>query len=201
MNTLYENERLFVVPFDWSVINNGNYCKWWNDQEVTKHNSHGLFPMSDYKLQQFMKQLDEYPDSQLVWAVFAKVSPKVIVITPEGDKGDIPSKSIHIGNISLQKIDLINRSAEFACVFGEKDYWGKGYCSQAAAFLFDHGFDKLGLNRIWTGTAATNKGMMRVAEKLGMAEEGRFTEGVFLNGEFVDVIAFGVTAEMWEAAE
>jgi RimJ/RimL family protein N-acetyltransferase len=34
--------------------------------------------------------------------------------------------------------------------------------------------------------------MRKVAEKLGMKEEGRFREGMFLNGKFVDIINYGL---------
>ena len=30
----------------------------------------------------------------------------------------------HIGNISLQSIDMTNKNAEIAYLFGEKEYWG-----------------------------------------------------------------------------
>ena len=37
----------------------------------------------------------------------------------------------HIGNISLQKIDLIFRTAEFAIIIGERNIWKKGYGKEA----------------------------------------------------------------------
>ena len=69
-------------------------------------------------------------------------------------------------------INWINRSAELAIVIGEKDFWGKDIGERVCRQIIKHGFSKLNLHRIWTGTAEYNKGMRRVAGKIGMTEEG-----------------------------
>ena len=46
----------------------------------------------------------------------------------------------HIGNISLQAIDWIDRSAEFAILLGDRTAWGKGYSKEAAYLICLHGF-------------------------------------------------------------
>ena len=156
-----------------------NYLKWFGDEEITKYNSHGLFPQSQ-------KELDTYYDrcendkSLLVFMIIEKKT------------------NNHIGNCSLQRIDWINRSAEFAIIIGEKNCWNKGYASEACDKLFEHGFLKLGLNRIWSGTSILNKGMIKVFEKLGMRKEGTYKQGQFLNGEFHDVVIYAILKKQWE---
>jgi len=97
----------------------------------------------------------------------------------------------HIGNISFQSINWVNRSAEFAVVIGDTNYWKKGICTTVGQWLFEHGFNKLNLHRIWSGTAAVNTGMIKVFKKLGMKEEGRFREGTYLAGDYYDVVCYG----------
>ena len=184
-NKIYETKRLYVRSFTKEDID-GNYKDWWTNQEVTKHNSHGLFPYTKAQMENFLARLESSDD--IVWAVMAKY------INSNIDEGAFP---LHIGNISLQNINWINRSAEFTTVFGEKEYWGKGYCTEATKLLFAHGFDKLNLHRIWTGTAVTNIGMRRVAMKLGMIDENVFRDGVFLNGKYVDVYTYGILEDEW----
>jgi adenylosuccinate lyase len=53
----------------------------------------------------------------------------------------------HIGMCGLQRIDLINRSTEFAIIIGETSKWNLGYGTEAVKKLFEHGFNRLGLNR------------------------------------------------------
>ena len=195
MIKLYETDRLIVRPFTKEDIQ-GNYQNWWTDTEVTKYNSHGLFPYTKNQMLSFLERLES--SSDIVWAVIVKERGKDLN-HPENTiyNADENLYYFHIGNISLQNINWIYRSAEFACIFGEKEYWGKGYCTEAAKLLFEHGFKKLGLHRIWTGTAETNIGMRSVAVKLKMASEGVFLDGMFLDGQFVNVHTYGVLDKEW----
>jgi len=112
--------------------------------------------------------------------------------------GIVNSESmLHIGNVSLQRLDWINRSAELAIVIGETDAWGKGYGVKACKAMLYHGFMKLGFHRIWSGTSETNLGMLHVFDRIGMAKEGAFKEGMFLNGAFRDVLSYGMTTSMF----
>jgi len=195
VDRMYQTDRFYVRPLNEQDLA-GNYRSWFHDQEVTKHNSHGLFPYTKTAMKQFFEQLESGPN--IVWAVMI---PRDSLLKKDDCQtgycrdgmGDI-----HIGNVTLQSINWINRSAEFACVFGEKEYWGKGYGTEAAALIYDHGFKKLNLHRIWTGTADTNEGMKGIARKLGMIEEGRFRNGTFLNGKYEDVVAYGILDFEWE---
>lgn len=181
MNTIiYKTKKLLVREFTLTDIG-GNYLNWFYDQEVTQYNPHGLFPYTLAQKRKFKGEIRNsiWPPTQLIWAV----------ISLETDE--------HIGNVTLKSINWINHSAEFSCVFGEKKYWGKGYATEALSLLIDHGFNKLNLHRIWTGTAATNIGMIRVAKKLGMIKEGAFREATFLQGRYVDILTFGLLRSEW----
>ena len=171
---IYDTKRLVLNPFTKKQITD-EYLNWFNNPIVTRFNSHGL---GSYIKQDAEKYLENSKDD-IIFAVYEK------------------DKYIHIGNISLQRINYINRSAEFACVFGKTEYWGKGYATESLKVLFEHGFNKLNLHRIWSGTAAPNIGMQKVFEKLGMMEEGKFFDGAWLNGQYHDIICYGLLAEEW----
>ncbi len=151
----------------------GTYSEWFNDEEVCRWNSHHRFPMSVEDVRQYAAESSSARDR----VVFA-------VIATDTDR--------HIGNISLQSIDYINRSAEFAIVFGERDYWGKGLASEASRVVVAHGFSELNLNRIYCGTPEGNAGMIRLAAALGMKEEGRSRQAFFKAGQYHDVIHYGL---------
>jgi len=148
----------------------GNYLTWMDDPIVTKYNSHGLFPQSEKELEEFKQSLDS--KNKIVWAILFD--------------------GLHIGNVSIQSINTINRSGELAIVIGEHQYYQKGVGTIACKLAITHAFDKLNLHRVFTGTSSTNLGMRKVAEKLGMKEEGRFREAMFLNGEYVDIYEYGI---------
>ncbi|RJX19023.1 MAG: N-acetyltransferase [Desulforudis sp.] len=188
---MYETERIILRPFtrEDALNPDGNYQRWFHDAQVTKFNSHGLFPYTEAKLGAFLAGLEA--DDRLVLAIEAKVRPD----------GQPMNATRHIGNISLQSINWIYRSAEFAVIIGESKYWGQGIGYEAGRLLIKHGFRRLNLNRIWTGTAATNAGMRNLALKLGFKEEGVFRQGMFLDGEYVSIIAYGLLRADWARKE
>lgn len=152
---------------------NGPYAFWLNDPDITFYNSHGRFPMS-------VKMLMEYVNSVEV----SKVNLVLALIAKDTNK--------HIGNISLQNIDWIDRNAEIAFLLGDKSYWGKGIMFEAANLLINHGFNVLNLHRIYCGTSSENIGMQKLANKLNMKKEGLRKEAIFKMGQYFDIIEYGI---------
>ena len=149
----------------------GAYPRWFEDQEACKYNSHGKFAKNSSWFRGFYDSANN--EDRVVWAVCHR------------DDG-------HIGNISLQQMSFINRNAEFAILIGDGRHRGKSVGKSAGLTLLKHGFDKLNLERIYCGTAATNIGMQRLAHSLGMREEGRRRSHLYLEGEWVDMLEYGV---------
>lgn len=149
----------------------GPYTSWFQDQEVCKYNSHGSFQKNSKWFHSFYEGLNK--EDQVVWAICHK-------------------EDGHIGNVALQNLSFINRNAAFSILLGNKKHWGKSVGLLVGETLLQHGFDKLNLNKIYCGTAATNKGMIKLATALGMSEEGRRRQHLYLEGEWVDVLEFGV---------
>jgi len=183
MQIMYETEGIILTPFTEKHITE-EYMSWFHNQEVTKYNSHGLFPYTRKAFDEFVETVRNGSSNMILLAM--------IVAEPHDSFPNTQKKYTHIGNISLQRIDWTNRSAEFAIVIGNTDYWNKGYGTEAGQLLLTHGFEKLNLHRIWTGTAATNIGMKTLAIKLGMVWEGTFNDGVFLEGQYVDVNSYAI---------
>lgn len=181
-------EDVFLVPFERGHMTE-EYRSWFFDKEVTKYNSHGLFPYTKQAMEDFILKIETGSTTDLIFAV--------MVQEVTCDLGDTTGKTdrytyTHVGNVSIQKINYVNRSAELAWVIGNSLYWGRGIATKAGKAMLRHCFDHLNLNRVWTGTARSNKGMLRVCRKLGMTLEGYFREGMYLKGEYQDVVALGI---------
>ena len=200
---LYEKDQFFIRPFIIADITK-SYLQWFHDQEVTKYTSHGLFKYTKEQAIEFLENADRNND--VIWAIIIKGLEFKVVSSYPGTKNywDIVTSGykekgsdIHVGNIALQNINWINRTAEFAGIIGEKKYWGKGIGTEAIRLLFAHGFDKLNLNKIYLGTAEHNKGMITIALKLGMKQEGILKNHVFLNGDYCNIYQFGIMRDKW----
>lgn len=151
----------------------GNYRNWLNDHEVVQFNSHGRFPMTLDKLVSYINSTTSSTNTLILAIVDANTNN-------------------HIGNISLQSINWIDRNAEIAFLLGEKSYWGKGIMYEAGSILLKHAFDVLNLHRVYCGTSEENKGMQKLAQKLGMVQEGKRMEAIFKDGNYYNIIEFGI---------
>jgi len=170
------SETYYLRPLDDRDLD-GVYRSWFEDQDVCKFNSHGKFFKTRAFFQSYLTQLDE--EDRVVWAIC------------NDDDG-------HIGNVSLQDISFINRTAEFAILLGDKRHWNKGVGFLAGRAILAHGFRKLNLLRVYCGTAENNEGMKKLAISLGMILEGRRRKHVFLEGSRHDVLEYGVLLEEFE---
>ena len=154
----------------------GPYLEWFNDAEVCAGNSHYLFPYTPNQALAYIKDVTEI-SRNLVLAIEENSSKK------------------HIGNVSLQCINNIHRSAEFSIILGDKNCWGKGYGYEVATLIFTHGFNELNLQRIYCGTPEFNTGMIKLAIKLVMREEGRRKKAFYKSGSYHDILEFAILKE------
>lgn len=149
------------------------YLQWLNDEEVCRFNSHAVFPNSEQKMKAYFNSL-QTSQHQVALAI----------IDNETDK--------HIGNVSLQNINWVSRNAEFAILLGDKEFWRGGFGTEAAKLIVEYGFRRLNLHRIYCGTIQGNEGMIKLAAKLHMKEEGRRRQAVYKNGTYLDIFEYGV---------
>lgn len=100
-----------------------------------------------------------------------------------------------LGSISLV-LTTANSRAELGYWVGVP-FWNQGYASEAARAVIDCGFRTLGLNRIQAHHMARNSASGRVMEKAGMNREGRSPQALKKDGEFHDIIFYGVLRSDW----
>ncbi len=100
-----------------------------------------------------------------------------------------------IGTVGLMGI-VSGHRAELGYWTG-KPYWNRGYCTEAAAAVLEHGFTELGLHRIHAQCMSGNRASGRVLEKLGMRREGLRRHHAWKWGVFVDLELYGILEEEW----
>lgn len=97
-----------------------------------------------------------------------------------------------IGEVVLNTIDTVNRSADFRIAIWQPDDRDKGYGTQACRLMIHHGFESIGLNRIALEVYAFNPRARHVYEKLGFVFEGIRRQALLWNGEWIDAIAMAI---------
>lgn len=151
----------------------GDYFQWFNDAETCRYNSHARFPNSLQAMRDYF-QRTQGSRSEIVFAVVLK------------------EKDRHVGNVALQEVDWIARSAMFSILIGAKNLHGKGIGREAGLLVRDYAFERLNLRRLHCGTHADNQAMRRLAEALGMQEEGRRVQALYKQGTYHDIVEYGM---------
>ena len=173
-----EGKLLYLRPLS-EVDTDGEYPSWLNSAKVCAGNSHHVYPYTKEQAIEYIRQI-QHSRTDLVLAIILK------------------NEDRHIGNIALQSINPIHRSAQLSIMIGDPDTWGLGYATEASRLICKHGFKALNLRRIGCGTYANNIGMQRVAKALGMKKEGIRRQAVFKNGQYVDLIEYGLLRDEYK---
>ena len=158
-----------------------HFLKWFNDPTVTQYLAMYL-PMTEMAEEKYIEE---------VGTTRASVNASFVIEAIEGEA----TKAI--GTIGLHNINVKDHNATFGIAIGDKDYWSKGYGTEAAGLIIGYGFEQLNLHRINSSVIAFNERSARMHRKLGFVEEGRQREGIFKNGRYHDHIGFGLLRSEW----
>ena len=97
-----------------------------------------------------------------------------------------------IGFVGLDGILWHNRTSWVGIGIGERDYWSKGYGTDAMHIIARYAFEELGLYRLNLNVFAYNTRAIHSYEKVGYKVEGRVREAVHRDGKRWDVIFMGL---------
>lgn len=78
-----------------------------------------------------------------------------------------------------------------------KEFWGKGYVTEAARAVLDYAFDAGGIVKIETGCNAENVGSEKIMIKLGMTREAIFLKHSELDGKLCDRVCYRMLKQEW----
>ena len=177
---MLKGKRVLLRPVKRSDIS--YFLKWFNDPEILQYV--GLYlPMTEMSEEKFIEELG---------ATRARSDVILVVEVVEGDS------TKPIGNCGLHGISPKDHSALFGIAIGEKDYWSKGYGTEAAQLLIGYGFQQLNLHRISSAAVAFNERSIKLHKKLGFREEGCLRKAMFKNGQYHDRLEFGLLREEWK---
>jgi len=156
------------------------YYRWLQDPEVNRYLETRFVLWSLEKIAEYVSRMDGKQDE----VFFA-------ICTLEDDE--------HIGNIKVGPINRMHQHADVSLLIGEKQYWGKGYATEAIALATRYAFETLNLNKLKAGCYAENEGSARAFEKCGYRREGLLRGHYFINGSETDAVQLGLrVADYWE---
>jgi RimJ/RimL family protein N-acetyltransferase len=153
-----------------------------NDPEVTKYLESRFYPNS-------LESLREYVSKRA-----ADRNSFFLAICLQGEDR-------HIGNIKVGPIDSNHRFADIGIVVGEKDFWGKGYGSEAIGIVVQYAFEVLNLHKLNAGCYEAQVGSMKAFQKNGFEIEAIRKKHYFCNGSYMDGVLLGLINPKYEDDE
>jgi [ribosomal protein S5]-alanine N-acetyltransferase len=152
------------------------YVGWLNDSEVTRFLETGKFPSSRESVRAFLQRFDDSA-TDLIFAIVDAATDQ------------------HIGNVTLNRINWIHRTADTGLLIGRAEYRGKGYAHEAWGLVASYAFERLGLRKLIAGVVDGNAASQRTLEKLGFRVEGRLRAEYWVEGQVRDALRLGLLRE------
>ena len=178
-NPFITGERIYLRPLE-PAQDNHLYSTWLNDQEIRRYFS--VYPTSDTRGKERLDNL--YKDFKHILFGIA-----------------LKSDNRLIGLVGLKDINILNGTAEFYVIVGDRSIWGQGYGTEATRLMINYGFTELNLNRIQTQDMEENVAGWRADEKAGFKHEGTLREAIQRFGRYHDVRVYSILrSEFFENA-
>lgn len=107
-------------------------------------------------------------------------------------------EDLTIGLIGLDGIQWVHGDAWVGIGLGEREYWGKGYGTDAMRILLRYAFEELNLHRLSLSVFEYNSRAIRSYEKVGFVIEGRARQFLNRDGRRYDMIFMGILRDEWK---
>ena len=102
---------------------------------------------------------------------------------------------ILIGFIGLFNLLMHHGDALVAIALGEREYWGKGYGTDAMRVMLSYAFNELNLRKVGLIVFEYNPRAIRSYEKVGFRHEGRIRGAMLREGRRWDWLFMGLMRE------
>lgn len=101
----------------------------------------------------------------------------------------------YIGGCGLNNLDWKNSVVTVGIFIGDKNYWGKGYGTDAMKTFINFIFNELNVNKVKLATVSFNERAIRCYEKCGFKQEGVLRQEIFKGGKYHDEIIMSILKE------
>lgn len=177
-----ESERVFLRPYtqaDFAALH-----KIVSDKETMVAWGHGF---SKKESEEWLeKQLAHYQQYGFgIWAIVEKKSGKII-----GNAG-----------LNYAEINLKSKTQKIVEIgyLLHRDFWGKGYGSEAARICAKYGFETLGLEEVYCLIKEDNLSSLKVAKKLSMQKVGEYPKPY--KGKKINHLVFKLDKNVWQESK
>lgn len=98
----------------------------------------------------------------------------------------------HVGNTGFYYIDPAHKRAEFWILLGGEGSRGRGLGAAVLGLMLRHGFEDLGLHKIFLHVGEGNLAARRMYERFGFRQDSLLREHYLIEGAWVDVLGMSL---------
>ena len=181
MNNIFDGELVRLGAIDADEIGKA-FSKWDRDSEFIRYLNSGvvrLFSMKQEK-KSIEKELEEQTNNQHIFSIRGLEDDRLL------------------GFVDLFVHNWPARDTFVGIGIGERDFWGRGYGTDAMKVILRYAFTELNLNRVTLGVFGYNPRAIRSYEKVGFRHEGRLRKYLNKEGERWDMLFMGILREEWK---
>jgi len=167
-------EKIYLSPISMDDVE--TFMRWINDSEVTQYTTlhHQIFSLLMEK-----DAVERLAKSGNTFSIIDKETNRVI------------------GNCSYFAENALNRTAEIGIMVGDKDYWSRGYGSDALRTLLDFGFNVRNYHNICLRVISFNERAIACYEKVGFKRNGIMREVITRGNKKYDLIYMDILVTEW----
>ena len=174
---VFRTERCDLRPLEESDIGPA-YVSWLNDPEVTRFLvGSGKGQATEASVRAYFERFRQSSTTDFLFAIIDRAT------------------GSHIGNVTLNHVHPVHRTADTGIMIGNKAFWKKGYAYEAWRAVLEFAFGALELHKIIATSVAENGASIGTLKKLGFKEEGLFRQEQFVLGRWHDVVRLGLLRE------
>lgn len=142
-------------------------------------------------LEEFESKLEETAeDDDSHWLLACREGPDAPPGSPENDDGVEPVGMVSVRGLSWRRPELGYWIAP--------EYQGEGHGAEAVALAVETVFRSNSTPALEAAAFADNEASRSLLESLGFEREGRLRKHRFVDGEYRDVVMYGLLREDWE---
>ncbi|PJI07886.1 MULTISPECIES: GNAT family N-acetyltransferase [Clostridium] len=148
--------------------------KFMNNEELQKFlNPRVPFPMSKLGEEEWIKAQKANENGQFNFAI-----------------EDIKTEK-YIGGCGINELNWLVRTAEVG-IWVSKEYWGKGYGTDAMRVLLKFIFQNMNINKVKLSVFSFNERAIKSYKKCGFKVEGTLKDEIFKDGKYYDEILMAI---------
>jgi len=135
------------------------------------------------------REITKWLTSVLRYSKYPRMMHEMLISTRKNRLFFISVQNKRVGLVGLINIDRVDKRAEIFCFVGSQSHQNKGIATQALNRMKKLAVVELKLHTLYGHLVESNAASVRLMEKIGFQNIGKYRKAFFIDGTFKDMLA------------